>query len=73
MACAPEWVTAYVDGELDLGSHLLIDQHLSRCRACTAQVGAERMVQLRLRALGDPPLPPALEQRLGPLGRVRLN
>lgn len=73
MACAPEWVTAYVDGELDRGSRLLMEQHLSGCRACAAQVGGERLVQFQLRALRDPRLPAALERRCPAPRRALLN
>jgi anti-sigma factor RsiW len=66
MACAPEWVTAYVDGELDLASRLTIESHLAGCRCCTAQVGGERTVRFRLRTLSEPRLPLWLERRSAP-------
>lgn len=70
MACAPEWVTAYVDDELELGSRLAMEQHLAGCRVCTAQVGGERLVQFQLRALCDPRLPPRLAGRFVPPARL---
>jgi anti-sigma factor RsiW len=60
MACAPEWVTAYVDGELGPGPREMVEQHLSGCRGCSEQVGAERLIRRELRALCEPRLPPAL-------------
>lgn len=66
MGCAPEWVTAYVDGELDLEALLTMERHLSGCRACTAQVGGERSVRYELRLLRDPRLPATLERFVPP-------
>ncbi len=57
MACAPDWVTAYVDGELDQESELLMQRHLASCWRCSDQVRGERIVQFRLKALPDPPQP----------------
>jgi anti-sigma factor RsiW len=63
MACAPDWVTAYVDGELDEESQLLMEQHLAACWRCSDQVRGERTVRFRLKALPDPPLPQTLPRR----------
>jgi anti-sigma factor RsiW len=66
MACAPEWVTAYVDGELDEPSRELMERHVAGCQRCRAQVGEERTLHFRLRSLPDPRPSPSFEQRFAP-------
>ena len=63
MACAPDWVTAFVDGELDEESGRLMEQHLASCWRCSDQVRGERSVRFRLKTLPDPPRLLSLERR----------
>ncbi|HET7291750.1 MAG TPA: zf-HC2 domain-containing protein [Vicinamibacteria bacterium] len=72
MACAPDWVTAYVDGELDEESQRLMESHVASCWRCSDQVRGERMVRLRLRALPEPETPVTLALRF-PQHRAWLN
>ena len=72
MACAPDWVTAYVDGELDQESELLMEQHLASCWRCSDQARGERSVRFRLRVLPDPPHSLTLARRF-PQHRSWLN
>lgn len=81
MSCQPEYVTAFVDGELEPAVRAEIEGHLAACGACTEQLASERELRLRLRALPVPELPAALEfavrrrlraERRVPLVRVLL-
>jgi anti-sigma factor RsiW len=62
--CAPEKVTALVDGALDEPSRRALEEHILGCEACRDQEAFERGLHARLRALPPPALPAGLEERV---------
>jgi anti-sigma factor RsiW len=63
MSCAPEKVTALVDGALDAAEQEAVAAHVATCPACAEQEGAERALRTKLRELPVPELPAGFESR----------
>ncbi len=63
MTCAPEKVTALVDGALEASELAPVEAHLTECASCAAQAEAERALRARLRELPAPELAPGFELR----------
>lgn len=61
MTCEPEYVTAFVDGELEPDVRGRIETHLAGCSTCSEQAAFERALRRRLQALPVPEAPPGLE------------
>lgn len=64
MTCAPERVTALVDGVLEGEERARVEAHVAQCADCTVQAEDERALRARLRALPSPQPPPGLEERV---------
>jgi len=48
--CQGEQIAAYIDGELDTSANELFEQHLVECRACNAELNAQRLFMCELDA-----------------------
>ena len=58
---AKRWISAYLDDELDGAKRSALEEHLGRCRECTAELDRLRSHWIALRAVDDvPPLPSEL-------------
>lgn len=57
-------LSAYLDGELDLGQSGVLVRHLERCTACTQRIEQYRLLGGQLRALPSPRPPADLALRL---------
>jgi mycothiol system anti-sigma-R factor len=56
---------ACVDGELDPGTQVEFERHLSECASCQEQLSFERSFKAQVKAgLGDVTAPPALRERI---------
>ena len=53
-SCEPEKVTGYVDEALGPAARAEVEAHLASCPDCRQQVGEERDLRARLRALPSP-------------------
>jgi len=62
VSCAPEQVTAFVDGELPVEARAALEAHLADCEACRTQAEGERALRERLRALPPVEARPRLER-----------
>lgn len=61
---------ALVDDQLDPPTRDLVLAHLAGCPGCRRDVGQQRQLKSRLRALAEPGLPASLVTRLSALNRV---
>jgi anti-sigma factor RsiW len=62
VSCAPEQVTAWVDGELPEEARAAVESHLAGCASCREQATGERALRERLRALPPVEARPQLER-----------
>lgn len=76
---APDWgqghltleaVVAYADDELAAAPHDRATRHLTVCRECAAQVGAQMQARTALRSAGGPTLPMSLMASLRSIPQV---
>ena len=75
MACHPEHVTGYVDGQLAPWREREVERHLSFCPVCAAQAVFELEVHESLRSLPEAVFPAGLSDRIlvAALGDLRLT
>lgn len=73
MACHPEQVTGYVDGQLGTWLEREVERHLSGCPVCAAQAVFEIELRDRLRSLPSAVLPPGLSDRILSAARADLR
>lgn len=66
MRCTEVWeaISAYIDGELDEGEKLKIEEHLQGCEDCRRQLYEMQAVASACRALGMEEPPPDFHERL---------
>lgn len=48
--CAANWVSQYIDGELDHNSEVLFERHLNECTECREELRAQRLFACELDA-----------------------
>lgn len=78
MSCdeAKKYLDAYVDGELEAGAMLRVENHLSRCETCGAVVAVKSRLKEELAELGQRRAPAHLRARVEKIartgGRVRI-
>lgn len=63
------WLTALIDGELDLQERDRVLNHLAGCQPCLSEANAMRALKRRLTSLGEPESDDAIASRLIDLGR----
>jgi anti-sigma factor (TIGR02949 family) len=66
MGCreALEHLFSYLDDQIRVGKRRELEQHLTRCPACSARLNFERELRVRLRQVGQPPIPQAFAKRI---------
>lgn len=74
MRCSPQWLDAYVDGELDEAGRRALQRHLASCSRCREEV-AELQALKGVLAASAPRLSPADVQRqvAAVVGQVRFR
>jgi mycothiol system anti-sigma-R factor len=66
MGCqeALEHLFSYLDDQIRVVKRRELEQHLTRCPACSARMDFERELKARLRQVGQPPVPKAFAMRI---------
>ncbi len=60
----PALYSRHLEGDIDAGTCARMERHLAGCGACRASCEAVRHALRLCRAVGDDPVPPAVQQRL---------
>lgn len=66
MGCreALEHLFSYLDDQIRVVKRRELEQHLTRCPACSARMNFERELKARLQQVGQPPVPEAFAKRI---------
>ncbi|ANG64262.1 hypothetical protein A8C75_18455 [Marinobacterium aestuarii] len=59
-----DWLSGYVDGELDAQQTLMFEAHLAGCGECRAEIARQQTLSRRLQQLSVNRMSPGLHQRL---------
>lgn len=61
---ALEHLFSYLDDQIRVMKRRELEQHLTRCPACSARLNFEQELKARLRQVGQPPMPKAFVKRI---------